>query len=293
LLLGCRSDDGDHAVPTAQAAAEPAPAVVETAAPTATASAAPAPSAACPEDMVLAEGGYCPLVREECLRHTKEWEDEEERRERAKEHGLELPMSRVTERCLQYAETKCLSPARTPLRFCVDRYEWPNEKGAMPAFLVTWTEAKAACDEVGKRLCSPSEFDFACEGERMLPYSYGYERESARCNVDKPYVERRRKLLPYEECMKRPWCKEHLDELDQRAPAGSFERCTSPFGAFDLNGNVNEWVERPGEAAPWRSGLKGGWWGPARSRCRPMVTTHNEEYAGYEVGFRCCKAASD
>jgi hypothetical protein len=289
LAAGCSTehDAGVVAAATAETAVVPEtaePVVADTAAP-------PQAPPACAADMVLAEGAYCPLVRQECLRHTKEWEDEEERRKKLKEQGLELPLSRVTERCLQYAETKCLSPARTPMRFCIDRYEWPNEKGELPAFLVTWKQAKASCERAGKRLCTASEFDFACEGEAMLPYSYGRERESARCNIDRPYVERRRKLLPYEDCMQRPWCREHLAELDQRVPAGSFERCTSPFGAFDLNGNVNEWVERPGAAEPWRSGLKGGWWGPARSRCRPMVTTHNEEYAGYEVGFRCCADA--
>jgi formylglycine-generating enzyme required for sulfatase activity len=82
-----------------------------------------------------------------------------------------------------------------------------------------------------------------------------------------------------------------MEELDQREPIGSRPDCTSPFGAFDINGNVNEWVDRPGERAPWRSGLKGGWWGPSRSRCRPIVTSHDENYVGYEVGFRCCKDA--
>ena len=62
-------------------------------------------------------------------------------------------------------------------------------------------------------------------------------------------------------------------------------------GAYDLNGNVNEWVERPHQKVPDRSGLKGGWWGPVRGRCRPTVTFHKESDYGYEVGFRCCADA--
>ena len=62
-------------------------------------------------------------------------------------------------------------------------------------------------------------------------------------------------------------------------------------GLFDLNGNVNEWVEIPKEKPPNRSGLKGGWWGPVRGRCRPTVTFHKESDYGYEVGFRCCEDA--
>jgi formylglycine-generating enzyme required for sulfatase activity len=68
-------------------------------------------------------------------------------------------------------------------------------------------------------------------------------------------------------------------------------RCVSEHGVYDLNGNVNEWVVRTDQRAPNRSGLKGGWWGPVRNRCRPMTTFHLEGDYGYEVGFRCCKDA--
>jgi formylglycine-generating enzyme required for sulfatase activity len=88
-----------------------------------------------------------------------------------------------------------------------------------------------------------------------------------------------------------PSCKRSFDKLDQREPSGAFARCVSPFGAYDMNGNVNEWVNVPGEVFPNRSGLKGGWWGPVRNRCRPTVRFHDESDWGYEIGFRCCKDA--
>ncbi len=250
-------------------------------------------SSECGEDMVLVAGNFCPAVRHECLQHTKEYELDREKREKLKEHGVELPMSRVSERCIRYKEpAQCLSKARVPLRFCIDRYEWPNKAGEKPALAVTWVRAKEQCEAAGKRLCNVDEFDFACEGEDMLPYSYGFERDDKRCNIDRPYVTPAVKATPYEECLKLPSCKKQLEEVDQRVPSGSMPGCKSPFGVFDINGNVNEWVNRPGQTAPWRSGLKGGWWGPARSRCRPTVTAHNEIYAGYEVGFRCCRDAA-
>jgi formylglycine-generating enzyme required for sulfatase activity len=67
--------------------------------------------------------------------------------------------------------------------------------------------------------------------------------------------------------------------------------CVSDDGIYDLNGNVNEWIELPGRGLSKRAGLKGGWWGPVRDRCRPITTFHGESDFGYEVGFRCCKAA--
>jgi hypothetical protein len=126
----------------------------------------------------------------------------------------------------------------------------------------------------------------------MLPYTYGYVRDATKCNIDRPYRKRERKLLKYASCMKKPECKKELEKLDQRLPAGSLAACVSPFGVYDLNGNINEWVVRPNQKYPHRSGLKGGWWGPVRGRCRPTVGFHKEEDYGYEEGFRCCKDAA-
>jgi sulfatase modifying factor 1 len=238
---------------------------------------AEAQTTGCPEGSVLVEGEYCPVVDEKCLEHHKEWE---------RDHS-------VSERCLRYDEpTKCLSKQRVHMRFCMDRYEWPNEKGEVPLVLVNWFQAVDACKAAGKRLCTEDEFNFACEGEKMLPYVYGYARDATKCNIDKDYRPRRKSLAHYEKCMKSPKCKAEFEKLDQRAPAGSFPECVSPFGIYDLNGNVNEWVNLPDEKPPNRSGLKGGWWGPVRNRCRPTVTFHKEEDYGYEAGFRCCADAT-
>jgi sulfatase modifying factor 1 len=38
--------------------------------------------------------------------------------------------------------------------------------------------------------------------------------------------------------------------------------------------------------------LKGGYWGPVRDRCRPMTIAHDENFAFYQIGFRCCSEAS-
>ncbi len=61
----------------------------------------------------------------------------------------------------------------------------------------------------------------------------------------------------------------------------------SPYGVHDMTGNVDEWVVNE-SGHPYKSGLKGGYWGPVRDRCRPMTTAHNEDFAYYQIGFRCC-----
>ncbi|MFO0546908.1 MAG: SUMF1/EgtB/PvdO family nonheme iron enzyme [Polyangiaceae bacterium] len=257
-------------------------------------SAAPSASAAaptsheCPDDMVLVTGDYCPDVEQQCLKHHEEYAHDRAKQVKAAAEGRKYK-STVSERCLEYAPSVCKSKERRKLSFCVDRYEYPNKKGELPAFLISWTDAKKTCESLGKRLCTEDEFNFACEGPDMLPYTYGLVRDPTKCSIDKPYIKREKKLYPYERCMKKPACKEHLAKLDQRVPAGSMPECVSPFGVFDLNGNINEWVELPGKQYPDRSGLKGGWWGPVRGRCRPTVDFHKEDDYGYEEGFRCCR----
>jgi hypothetical protein len=253
----------------------------------------PGTSEGCPGDMVLVSGNYCPNVQQNCIDHHKEFKNDQKKQKKAADAGEGKHASTVSERCLRYEEPSiCLSKTRTPMRFCVDRYEWPNQKGELPSLLVSWGDAKKLCEEKGKRLCMEAEFNFACEGEAMLPYTYGYTRDATACNIDKEYRKREKTFKKYERCMKKPECKAELERLDQRLPTGSMPRCVSPFGAYDLNGNINEWVERPKQKYPNRSGLKGGWWGPVRGRCRPTVGFHKEDDYGYEEGFRCCKDAA-
>ncbi|APR84205.1 Branched-chain acyl-CoA dehydrogenase [Minicystis rosea] len=253
----------------------------------------PGTSEGCPGDMVLVNGNYCPETNQVCLEHHEEFSRDEAKKKTKRDKGEDVGKSTVSERCLRYQEpSECLSKQRRPMRFCMDRFEWPNQKGELPALLVSWVDAKKECEKIGKRLCTEDEFNFACEGEQMLPYTYGYVRDATKCSIDKPYRKREKKLLKYASCMKKPECKKELERLDQRLPAGSLPACVSPFGVYDLNGNINEWVFRPKEKPPNRSGLKGGWWGPVRGRCRPTVGFHKEEDYGYEEGFRCCKDAA-
>ena len=233
--------------------------------------------------MVRVEGEYCPAVMQDCLEHHQEYKDHNDQKN-------------VSERCLRYAEpSRCVSRKRRHLSFCMDRFEYPNQVGELPRVLTSWTHAVAMCKSAGKRICTEDEFNFACEGPDMLPYVYGYVRDPKTCSIDKEYrYPDHSKVLPeYDECLAAPWCADELARLDQRLKIGASLTCVSWAGIYDLNGNANEWVEIPGKKPPNRSGLKGGWWGPVRGRCRPTVTFHKESDYGYEAGFRCCADAAE
>jgi formylglycine-generating enzyme len=185
-------------------------------------------------------------------------------------------------RCAEFAPSAPCRMKTSHKKFCIDRYEWPNKAGEIPVYMTSWREARAACKAVGKRLCTDSEWTLACEGPAHLPYPYGLKRSSEACNIDKPYG------FPDPVKVYDPKTQDaELARLDQREPAGSRAGCKSPYGAHDMAGNVDEWVvNETGE--PFKSGLKGGYWGPVKTRCRPMTVAHEETFRYYQIGFRCC-----
>jgi hypothetical protein len=223
---------------------------------------AEASTLSCPAGMVEVEGDYCPYVEQKCVR----WLD---------------PESKM--RCADFEPGSSTCVGRTVHKhFCIDRFEYPNVVGQKPVVMKDWYEAKATCEGEGKRLCGDSEWTLACEGQERLPYPYGYARSSEACNIDKPHLDVDEKAMA--DASRRG---AEVARLDQRVASGSLEACVSPYGAYDMTGNVDEWVVNEG-GKPYKSGLKGGYWGPVRDRCRPMTTAHNELFEFYQIGFRCC-----
>ncbi|MGE3672338.1 MAG: formylglycine-generating enzyme family protein [Polyangiaceae bacterium] len=170
------------------------------------------------------------------------------------------------------------------LDVCIDRFEFPNTFGEYPLVVTTFAEAEKYCKGVGKRLCDESEWTLACEGEEGLPYPYGYTRDKQSCNID---------VLangPDKDTF-RPRTTGHtasgLDLAWQGRRSGESPQCVSPYGVYDLTGNVDEWT-RSVRSYGYRMILKGGHWGPARQRCRPQTRGHGPHYVRYDQGFRCC-----
>jgi formylglycine-generating enzyme len=192
------------------------------------------------------------------------------------------------ERCASFDRGKWLAAserlATKPMRFCIDRFEYPNRRGAYPRIAVSWRQAVAICGGDRKRLCTEDEWTFACEGTEAEPYPYGYERDPDACVIDRPWIE------PHERLLRAAGSPEMIGEVDrlwQGAASGASPRCRSSFGVYDMTGNVDEWT-RSTRSGGYRSILKGGYWGPVRTRCRPSTRAHGEEYSYYQQGFRCC-----
>ena len=72
-----------------------------------------------------------------------------------------------------------------------------------------------------------------------MPYPYGYERDADACVVDRPW-------RPVDEDALSQRTSERtsieLDRLWQGERSGSRPRCRSPFGVYDMAGNVDEWT---------------------------------------------------
>jgi sulfatase modifying factor 1 len=258
------ADTTDHTVP-APAAAPQAAKIADTHVSLGKDTTLPAfvDSDKCPQGMVEVEGDYCPYVEQKCLR----WLDPETKM-----------------RCAEFAEAPTSCPSRVAHKhYCIDRFEYPNKVGEKPVVMKSWYEAKAACTTQGKRLCGESEWTLACEGQERLPYPYGYARNADACNIDKPHPD------VNEGALADPARRDaEVARLDQRDASGSRDMCVSPYGVYDMTGNVDEWVVNE-SGKPYKSGLKGGYWGPVRDRCRPMTIAHNEDFMFYQIGFRCCE----
>lgn len=206
--------------------------------------------------MVLVSGEYCPVVQHTCKRYL-------------------TPYGRFAKyRCAEYDTPRCLSEQRRPMSFCIDRNEYtaPGEK--LPSNHKSLVQAGQICESLGKRACTESEWNFACEGEEMRPYPYGFKREARTCNAD------RTDILTPTRALK-----------DLRAPSDAFPACVSPFGVHNMTGNLEEFVVKDG-SDPIKAVMKGAYWQPSRNTCRARQTVHGPGYSGLETGFRCCSAPS-
>ena len=169
--------------------------------------------------------------------------------------------------------------------FCMDKYEVIQAKyerviGENPSFYkgenhpvehVTWYEAKAYCEKVGKRLPTEWEWEKAAKAGTTTKFYWGDEllANSANCNG----------------------CGSLWDG-DEAAPIGSF--AANQFGLYDMAGNVAEWTDSDFNSfTSFFDGhkvVRGGSWFYDRSEVESASRSYgNSKGSVGAIGFRCAK----
>jgi sulfatase modifying factor 1 len=166
----------------------------------------------------------------------------------------------------------------------IDGLNWrhPNHPGERisaimdhPVVQVSWYDAKVYCQWIGGRLPTEAEWEMAAIGTTGWKYPWGNEFDPTRLNASGSGTVR----------------------------VGSYEMGKSPLGAYDMAGNVWEWVSDwyredyyasspstnpPGPIEGDHKALRGGGWDPSggdsRSADRGFLGPSRQ---GNTIGFRC------
>ena len=115
----------------------------------------------------------------------------------------------------------------------MDVYEYPNQRGATPLLAESWFGAARLCASQGKRLCSPVEWENACRGPEGGEYSSSDDPDDLPASFGRRFCNWPGSAVAGDQPL----------ETDLAA-SGSFPNCSSSAGAYDLVGNVQEWMER-------------------------------------------------
>lgn len=228
-------------------------------------------SDACPEGMKLVDGDYCTDADYKC---TKSWY--------AKWNKKVV--------CQEFEPKSACTGQRVKKRYCIDTYEFPNVKGERPEVMNRFHQAQVKCAALGKRMCTESEWNFACEGPEMKPFPHGYVRDSGKCNGDHRWDNPDMKKVARRD-------PDELARLWKGVRSGSQPECISDFGVADMPGNTDEVVasehykdnDFKGKFDSVHTG--GPWYEGVRNQCRPKVYTHDEGFYYYFLSFRCCAEA--
>lgn len=144
--------------------------------------------------------------------------------------------------------------------------------GDRPVIGITWHDADAYCQYYGKRLPTEQEWEKAARGTDGRKYPWGNEEPS-------------QSLASYDWDGKRRW-----QGYAALATVESYESGKSPYGIYNMAGNVSEWTSSDYDSSGKYKVLRGGAWDSYVDYLRSSYWLFFGPTVRYDfIGFRCAQ----